>query len=212
MAVYTLDRIAKDVRIALDRNMTSSALVEFGDVDTLSVDEIIISKIPESVRHVHLAAPPYLLDCGYNFGDAVYWNGDCSGWILLPEDFMRLIVFEMDDWAQPVFNTISTESPEYVKQSSRFKGIRGNSQKPVCAIAIRPEGKVLEFYSCKNEDATVRRGIYLPYPKVDDYGGIEISERCYKAVIYTTSALVLMSLGDIDKSNVFNDLAKSILV
>lgn len=212
MTVYRLEDIAKDVRIAIDRNGSSDALIEIGDVDTLMLDDIIMSKMKEAVRRVHCQAPAYLLDGGYNFGDAVYWKEHESGWVLLPEDFMRFVVFEMDDWARPVFNCTNTDDPEYEKQHSRFKGIRGTAQRPVCFISIRPEGRVLEFYSCKSEEAKVRRAIYLPYPKVDEYGAIEICARCYDAVIYTVAALVMATVGDNDKCNVFNELAKTSLI
>ena len=39
---------------------------------------------------------------------------------------------------------ISADDPLYDLQSSRYKGIRGNVQKPVCAVVNRAEGKVLE--------------------------------------------------------------------
>ncbi|MEG2599576.1 MAG: hypothetical protein RSA66_08890, partial [Muribaculaceae bacterium] len=81
MKVYTLDDIAKDVRVALDQNMVSAALTEIGDVDTLSHDDIIKSKIVESVKRIHSEAPPYLLDGGNNFGDAVYWKEHECGWV-----------------------------------------------------------------------------------------------------------------------------------
>lgn len=210
--VYLLSDVARDVRIALDQNMTSDRMAVLGDVDTLSVDEIIKSKVCEAVKRVHGEAPAHLLDGGYSFGDAVYWKELESGWVLLPEDFMRLVVFKMDDWERPVYTAISTEDAEYALQSSRFKGIRGTAQRPVCAIGIRPEGRVLEFYSCKSIDAMVSRAVYLPYPKVDELGGIEICERCYGAVVYTTAALVLTAFGDIEKSNLFNELAKTVLV
>lgn len=212
MAVYKLDDIAKDVRIALDQNMVSDALTEIGDVDTLSVDEIIKSKICEAVKRIHSEAPPYLLDGGYNFGDAVYWKDKECGWVLLPEDFMRFVVFEMDDWERPVFFPISTDDTEYDLQSSRFKGIRGTAQKPICAISIRPEGRVLEFYSCKSTDAMVSRAVYLPYPKVDRDDAIEICRRCYNAVVYTTASLVLTTFGDAEKSSILSELAKSDLI
>ncbi|MEG2599545.1 MAG: hypothetical protein RSA66_08735, partial [Muribaculaceae bacterium] len=166
----------------------------------------------ESVKRIHSEAPPYLLDGGYNFGDAVYWKEHECGWVVLPEDFMRFVVFEMDDWARAVFYAISTDDAEYSLQSSRFKGIRGTSQRPVCVISIRPEGRVLEFYSCNTCDAKVSRAVYLPYPKVDDYGAIEVCERCYDAVVYTTASLVLTTLGGSDKSNVLTELAKSSLI
>ena len=73
MKVYLLDEIAKDVRIAIDQNMQSETLVDFGDVDTLSLNDIIKSKIVDAVKRIHSTAPSYLLDGGHNFGDAIYW-------------------------------------------------------------------------------------------------------------------------------------------
>ena len=212
MTVYHLDEIAGDVRIALDQNTTSDVLKEIGDVDTLALNDIIKSKIIEAVKRVHSSAPPYLLDGGHNFGDEVYWQKCESGWVLLPEEFMRFVVFQMSDWERAVFYPIKVDDPEYEKQSSRFKGIRGTTQRPVCAISIRPEGRVLEFYSCKSQDATVSRAVYLPYPKIDKYGAIEICQRCYDAVVYTIAALVLTTFGDVEKSSALNELAKSVLI
>ncbi len=212
MKVYLLDEIAKDVRIAIDQNMQSETLVDFGDVDTLSLNDIIKSKIVDAVKRIHSTAPSYLLDGGHNFGDAIYWKELESGWCLLPEDFMRLVVFQMDDWERAVYHAISEDDEEYQKQSSRFKGIRGTPQKPVCAIAIRPEGRVLEFYSCKSIDAMVSRAVYLPYPKVDKDNGIQICERCYQAVVYTIASLVLITYGSADQSKALLELAKSTLI
>lgn len=212
MKVYRLDEIAKDVRIAIDQNMSSDTLIGFNDVDTLSLNDIIRSKITDAVKRIHSMAPVYLLDGGNNFGDAIYWKELESGWCLLPENFMRLVVFQMDDWERAVYHAISEDDAEYKKQSSRFKGIRGTPQKPVCAIAIRPEGKALEFYSCKSENAMVSRAVYLPYPVIDEDDGIEICERCYQAVVYTIASLVLTTYGNADLSKALSDLAKSALI
>lgn len=201
----------QDVRICLDQNMESDALIESGDIDTLALDEIIKSKILEAIQRVHRDAPNYLLEGGHNFGDAVYWGDMESGWVLLPQDFLRLVVFEMDDWEQAVYQAISTDDPEYEKQRSRFKGIRGTAQRPVCAIAIRPEGRVLEFYSCKSEDAQVSRAMYIPYPTIDEDGGVDICERCYNAVIYTAAGLTLLTCGETEKGNSVSELAQTFL-
>lgn len=212
MKVYRLDEIAKDVRIAIDQNMSSDTLIGFDDVDTLSLNDIIKSKVTDAVKRIHSKAPVYLLDGGNNFGDAIYWKELESGWCLLPENFMRLVVFQMDDWERAVYHAISEDDAEYKKQSSHFKGIRGTPQKPVCAIAIRPEGKALEFYSCKSENAMVSRAVYLPYPVIDEDDGIEICERCYQAVVYTIASLVLTTYGNADLSKALSDLAKSALI
>lgn len=208
---YQVERMMEDVRVCLDQNMTSDALLDVGDIDTLALDDIIRSKIVEAAQRVHMDAPSYLLEGGHNFGDALYWGDKESGWVLLPKDFMRLVVFEMSDWERAVYTAISTEDPEYSKQRSRFKGIRGTAQRPVCAIGIRPEGRVLEFYSCKSTDAQVSRAMYVPYPRIDKGGGIDISERCYKAVVYVAAGLTLVSCGETEKGNALSELAQTFL-
>ena len=201
----------RDVRICLDQNMTSEQLLQDDDVDTLALDDIVRSKILEAVVRVHTNAPTYLLEQGHNFGDAVYWGDLESGWVLLPQDFMRLIVFEMRDWEAAVYTAISTTDPEYELQRQRIKALRGTAQKPVCAIATRPEGRVLEFYSCKSEDAYVRRAQYLPYPKIDKDEGIDICERCYTGVIYAAASLVLLTLGEAEKSSALSEISQTSL-
>ena len=209
--IFQIDKITQDVRICLDQNMESDALIESGDIDTLALDEIIKSKILEAIQRVHMYAPNYLLEGGHNFGDAVYWRELESGWVLLPPDFMRLVVFEMDDWELAVYQAISTDDPEYEKQRSRFKGIRGTAQRPVCAIAIRPEGRVLEFYSCKSKNAQVSRAMYIPYPKIDEDNGVDICPRCYNAVVYTAAGLTLLTCGETEKGNSVSELAQTFL-
>ena len=209
--VVQLDRLMRDVRVALDHNMNSTPLADLGDVDTLSLDDIIRSKVLEGVEQVHKAAPYHLLETGHNFGDAVYWGELESGWVLLPSDFMRLVVFEMDDWERAVYSAISVDDQEYEQQRSRYKGIRGTSQKPICAIATRPEGRVLEFYSCKSTDAQVSRAVYIPYPKIVD-DSVDVSERCYQAVVYTVAGLTLVALGEVEQSKSLFELAKENLV
>lgn len=209
--IYQIQDIERDVRIALDENDVSTQLVQMGDVDTLALNDIIRSKIVEAVHRVELAAPAHLLEEGHDFSSGIYWNGDGSGWVLLPDDFMRLIAFRMSDWERTVYEAISVDDPLYAKQSSRYKGIRGNVQKPVCAIVNRAEGKALEFYACKDNTAMIVRAGYLPYPSIDANDGIDISQRCYEAVIYTIAALVAATYGDSVKTTNLNELSKTLI-
>ena len=197
--------------MCLDLNADSGPLLGMGDVDTLGLERLIRSKVTEGVRRAHSEAPAYLLDCGHNFGDAVYWCDLESGYVLLPDDFMRLVVFEMSDWATPVYAAITPDAPKYPRQRSKFKGIRGTWEKPVCAIAIRPEGKALEFYSCKSQNAQVSKAVYLPYPDIDRHGGVEISRRCYQGAVYAIASLVSLSLGEAEKSTALSEAAKTAL-
>lgn len=212
--IYPVDRIKQDVRICMDENRTTDSLFADGDVETLKLDEVIESKILEAVKRVHLAAPYWLLEQGHNFedeADAVYWGDLESGWVHLPSDFLRLVVFEMSDWERPVYKAISMEDPLYARQRSRVKALRGTAERPVCAIGVRPEGKVLEFYSCKSDDAVVTKAVYIPYPEVDEMGGVDISERCYDAVVYMTAGLALTGVGEAEKAAVLFDKAKTLI-
>lgn len=212
MAVYQIKNITKDVRVALDQNGVSDSLEGIGDVDTLELNEIIRSKVVEAVKRVHSEASLYRLNQGHNFGDTLYWNDkEPCGWILLPDDFMRLVVFQMDDWARPVYRAIDMDSQEFVMQYSRFGGVRGTPSRPKCVLAIRPEGRALEFYSCKDQTAKVSRGVYIPQPKIDEHDGIEISNQCYEAVVYTICALVSTAYADSNRTELFNNMAKSLI-
>ena len=207
-----MNRIKQDVRVCVDQNRNTDALFEAADIDSLTLDEVIESKVLEAVERVHKSAPYDLLELGHNFGTTgLFWGDMESGWVVLPSDFMRLVVFQMSDWERPVYSAISATDPEYKRQRSRIKGLRGNAQRPVCAIGMRPEGKVLEFYSCKDVNAQVMTAVYMPFPKIVNNNCVDISERCYDAVIYTAAGLALISCGETDKAKVLLETANSLL-
>ena len=163
--IYLVDRIVRDVRVCLDENRTGEALLTEGDAETLTLDEIIRSKIVEGVERVHCAAPYPLLEQGHNFegaADAVYWGELESGWV-----------------------------------------------RPVCAVVQRPEGLALEFYSCKTTEATISKAVYIPHAEIDSGGGVDISERCYQAVVYTIAGLTMTTCGEAEKATVLFDMAKT---
>ena len=231
--IYQVNKILQDVRVCLDRNQTDTALISDGDEETLLLDDIIRSKIVEAVDTVHATAPYWTLEQGHNinvdvededdsdadgdtdevvaYAPGIHWAPLECGWILLPEDFLRLVVFQMSDWERPVYDVITPDSPEYKKQRSRVKALRGTSQRPVCALVVRPEGKALEFYSCKSNEATVDKAVYIPHAAIDEYGGVDISERCYAAVVYTVASLTLMSMNEPERANIMMEKANSYL-
>ena len=196
--IVQADEMVRAVRVAIDMNKGDEPLIIEEDTDTLTLDEIIYEKLVEGVRLVEMEAPAIMLDSGHDFARdrGVFWRGRGKGFLNLPDDFMRLISFRMSDWERTVYEAITEQDAEYAKQSSRFKGICGNRERPVVAIVRRSEGKVLEFYSCDSEEATVTQATYLPLPKIDRDGGIDVSEDCYSAAVYRVAGLVLASVGD----------------
>lgn len=214
--IYRVDDIIRDVRIAIDQNSGDEFLTAVGDMDTLFLNEMIRSKIVDAVRSVEIEAPLYMIDIGSNFGDNIHWKeyeGVGSGYILLPDDFMRLIVFQMSDWITSVSEVITPSMALYKLQSSRFPGIRGNIQNPVCAIVVYPIGRVLEFYSCSGgSDVKIQKAVYLKEPEIDEDDLIYICERCYRPAVYYCAALVstVCELGK--QSELLFKISKDLLV
>lgn len=195
---YQVADIVKDVRVCLDQNMVSDALAGIGDVDTLALDEIIESKIVNAAMAIESQAPATMLDSGRAFGDSIGWDSEAgygSGHIHLPDDFLRLLTFQMSDWDYAVTQAITEDDPLYAQQRSRFGGVRGNPQKPIVAITQQPIGLVLEFYSCTSGDAWVKRARYIPIPRIRN-GKIELCEKLKPAIVYYTAYLVALSISD----------------
>lgn len=208
--IYQVKDMVRDVKVAIDMNSHGESLLKEGDLDTLSLDEIIMAILCDAVRLVEMESPPELLENGHDFGEDYILHEDGSGMIKLPEDFMRLVAFRMSDWRRTIFDAISDRDAQYQLQSSRWKGIKGNPEKPVVAIVRRSEGKVLEFYSSTDPDAEIAQATYIPYPHIDQDGGIDISEECYRASVYRAAALALASVGD-QLSNTMLEISKSLL-
>lgn len=208
--IVQAEEMAKAVRVAIDMNMSSDKLLADGDSDTLELDDVIYAKLADAVRMVETEAPVGLLESGHEFGSSVSWGESGKGWTLLPEDFMRLVVFKMSDWRRAVRSAITESDPAYSRQWSKRKGVCGNPERPVCAIVTRAEGRALEFFSCNSNTATVDQAVYVPLPHIDLDGGIDVSELCYRAAVYRAAALALASVGD-QRSTDMMDISRSLL-
>lgn len=212
---YSVGDITRDVRVALDENPTGAALLDTGDVDSLELDAIIAQKIPDGVRSVTQAAPRHLLDDGQPFAGEVTWEheaGKGMGYTVLPQDFMRLLTFKMSDWQLPVFDGIEDSDPLYLLQRSKFAGIRGNTQKPVCVFTRRATGdRVMEFYSCTaGSEAKVATARYIPYPAIAG-GSISICHRLYTPAVYYIAGLVCATYKDKAHADVLFTIANDYL-
>lgn len=205
-----LSTILSDVRVILDKNMSGDALAELGDIETLSLDEMIESKVVDAVRMVHTAAPYYRLDGLSELTGDIIWDGLYCGHIILPEGFMRLVSFKMSDWYRAVHEAIDVSDVRYVLQGSKYKGVRGTPEKPVVAAVPYAEGLALEFFSCRSESATISAATYLPLPQWVD-GSIAICKRLYRAVCHMAAALTALSLGSADTYNSLSEQAKNLM-
>lgn len=200
--LYTASNIVKDVRVALDENDTLTALIS-SDSDTLTLDQIIIQKIPHAVRDISLAAPASMLSDAPALPTVpIQWDGFGNGHITLPVDFLRLVSFRMSDWQKAVTGIITETDARYSQQHSIYSGVRGNAIKPIVAIVETANGRRLEFFSCDSETAVVALAKYVADPeKISDE--IEVCRDIYKAVLYYASALTAAAVGNAAAEGLF---------
>ncbi len=223
MLHYSVKKVVEDVRVALDENINGARLPggmsPLEDVDTLSLDAIIRSKIEDAARLVELNAPLSMLDAdeGKEFENEQISHivGLGKGaTIPLPDDFLRLIRFRMSDWARPVTEAITVHDKRYAMQQSPCYGVHGNPDKPVVAVTgiynddEREIIRVLELYTTGN-DSYVKEALYIPYPRIEekeegdpDTEGIWLCNRFYRPVIYYCAYLVAATLGDKERADI----------
>lgn len=199
--LYPIDTVRAMVRKSLDENEVSTALIaQNADTDTLSLNAIIEQKIEQAARLVQEMSPRKLLDEGVAFPDTtITWDaepGKGSGHVPLPADYQRLCSFRMSDWHRPVNEAIAEGDAAYVIQSSRFKGVHGGPWRPVCAVATRSRGRVMEFYSCEGgENVSVTIARYYPYPSISG-GQIRICKDLLQPTIEYAAGLASIAIGE----------------
>ena len=86
---------------------------------------------------IHLIPPTKVNVSALNFVH-VKDTANGTGYIALPNDFLRLYSFKMDTWERPAFDYISVSNPEYFKQ--KIRNLRGGVSKPVVAVNYSDTG------------------------------------------------------------------------
>ena len=219
--LYAVTALMEEIRVILDQNKVSTQLLDTGDIDTLTLDEIIRSKIVDATRVVVLNAPNHLLDGGVdggpNFGESISWDSGQAGYgigsIDLPRDFLRLICFQMSDWSRAVTEAINENHPKYAMQASRYSGIRGCPEKPVVAIVHTAVGLTLEFFSCiDGEGVKIKKARYIAMPKIDTNDEIDICEKLKAATVYHAASLVATTLKDSQQAQFLKEVSASLMV
>ena len=218
MKSYTISELTKEVRVALDENEVSTALIAANDTDTLTLDRIIRQKLADSARLLTVNAPGDMLDGGTDFPDTskvITWHeGEDYNWghLMLPDDFLRLVIFKMDDWLRPVVSPILDSDPLYFPQKSKFSGVHGNVEKPVCAITTYPAGRAMEIFSCRPSDnAQIFVAKYMPEPSISgDPESISVSSKLRPAIVYYAAGLTAEDYKDESHAQVLIQIANAL--
>ena len=165
MEGYAVSDLVKEVKVLLDRNQESAGLLAPSDSDTLSQAELIESKIVDAARIILSDAPDDMVE-GTSCTNAVTWtdsNGYYVGEMVLPADMLRILSVKAEGWNRPA-EIISESDDSYKYQNCKY-GVRGNPERPIAAIVHTANGKSIELYTSKKNDATLAF-IYVKLPSL----------------------------------------------
>ena len=79
-----------------------------------------------------------------------------------------------------------------------------------CGISPHDYTLLMAAKSLCCHTAEVTQASYVPRPRIDAVGGIDVAEDCYRAAVYRAAALVLSSLGD-GLSTTMLEISKSLI-
>jgi hypothetical protein len=193
MSTYAVSELVKEVKVILDRNQELSALVP-DDSDTLAQGEIIQSKLVDAARIIEGLAPVNMLDSVSTSSIATTWtlkNDAYVGVATLPSTILRLIRVKASDWERPADIILETDDV-YRLQSNQY--MRGNTQKPIVALAMSGTSRTLELYTSNSNSATVSIS-YVSVPTVNN-SNIELCSLLKDAIMYMAAYLTCITLGD----------------
>jgi len=110
-------------------------------VNNTFVDDLL----NESTRTILLSAPKKILPITKDDTTTSSDNGDGTGTITLPSNYLRFVELKMKQWKRSVTKLISVDSREYKKQFNKYT--RGGTAKPKVAEL----GDELEYFSVKDD-------------------------------------------------------------
>lgn len=209
MVEYAVSDLVKEVKVLLDRNQESAGLLAPSDSDTLSQAELIESKIVDAARIILSDAPEDMVE-GTSCTNAVTWtdsNGYYVGNMVLPTDILRILSVKAEGWNRPA-EIISESDDAYKYQNCKY-GVRGNPERPIAAIVHTANGKSIELYTSKKQDATLAF-IYVQIPSITTEQKIILPSILKDAILYMAGYLTCVSLGDTDTASGFLGVARKL--
>ena len=170
------------------------------------IEQYIRAKWEEALKLQLLKAPEHL--CGGKDISASLIplpRQDGSGRVVLPDDMLRMIRFQMKGWRRPVIKFFDRQHPRTALQYNPYS--RGGAEKPAAVITTDNEGHtVLDYYALPPymRRHEVKSAVYVPLPK-EQNGGYDIAPLLGDSVCYLCAASVYDILGQNDKAALMRD-------
>jgi hypothetical protein len=202
MTTVSVDNFKKAVRIALDENNVTDELTGVQDTDTLTLDELIVSKIEDAAEAVVRSAPIDMIsDIGktLNEGFTVHAPAPLFLKMVLPADFLRLIRFKVSGWDYAVHEVTLPTRDIMMKLNSPY-GVYGSVSRPIIVISptridATHSGLMLQAYCVSSGEEGLDNCLYVAKPKIVS-NNISLGDRLERPTVYYAASLVASALGN----------------
>ncbi len=152
-----------------------------------------------------------------------YKYTDGHGYLIVPEDFLRLFELRLRSWQQSLYELLPIQSQEAKMQATRWG--RGTPQKPKGFLTVRSGGnRVLMYFTAGRYSSHVSGTVenvydhlvevftYIPKAKVEGEGAdskltIALIDMCRQNVIYRAASIYLGSNQQADLAERFEKLS-----
>lgn len=210
MVQMSLKTLVRDVRVAMDENMTDDGLQLLRDVNTLTLDEVVKHQVEPAAHLVLLGADVELLDGGQSFvGSSVSRLSNNVGRVKLPEDYLRFLFFKMSNWDYGVNTFITPNDERYPQMFSRWVG--ASVHRPTIALVPSDGGMSVEFFTA---GGNVEEARYVAKPRLlqaDKDCSISFPPLLGGALVHMTAALSCQKLGQMPEASVLSSVAKGLM-
>lgn len=163
------------------------------DIDEFHIEDFV----DDAIRFIGRVAPVRALGVGVSFvpkkepqeGENTTTQTDDDSYlranpVSLPQGFVRLIAFQMSDWALPVTDALYSDNPRYRQQADPI--LMGTPKRPVVFICDGDTN--LEYYS---STGTITKAQAFVVSETVDYPA-QLSE----TIAWKTAELVLSAIND----------------
>ena len=161
------------------------------------LDLLINAHADESTKDVCLSAPISVLFPTLAVAAGVANTDAKTGYVVLPDNFLRLSSFKMTDWLTDIDSPITPKDPKYKKQSNPY--LRGGISKPVAVLTWKSVAtvmkRVLEYYSV-DAAHTVEKLLYIPETTAEDF--IAVNPNLMDSLAWMIASKVLQITGMTD--------------
>ena len=174
----TLKQITRDVAVMLGEPLLPECEPEEGILPAL--DSRVRLSAPGVLAELILTLPAEMLTGWKTLtGCSLTVDGNGTGIITLPEDFLRLGSLRLTEMRAGIEKTLADDDPLKEVLCSEWAGVRGSVERPRAVLAPGPDGsRVIKIYSASPE-AVIEEGYYISAPVFDGNDRMDVPDRIY---------------------------------